>query len=71
LRRLLLAATFAPMKTRRDRRATVRLASPLLSELEQAANEDHRTVADTIRQVLIKWAAERLVKRADTTAQAA
>jgi hypothetical protein len=59
------------MKTRRDRRATVRLASPLLSELEQAANEDHRTVADTIRQVLIEWAAERLVKRADTTAQAA
>jgi hypothetical protein len=65
LRGLLLAASLARMKTQRDQRTTVRLAGALLSELEQAANEDRRPVADLIRGILINWAMDRLARHTE------
>jgi hypothetical protein len=40
-------------KTRRERRITTRIAEPLYGELELAAAEENRTLADTVRQWLL------------------
>jgi predicted HicB family RNase H-like nuclease len=49
------------MKTRREKRIIVRVAEPLHGELELAAVEDGRTLADLVRQ----WLLDRAVCRAN------
>jgi hypothetical protein len=50
--------------TKRDKRLTVRVAGPLLHELESAAQREGRTVADEARRALIAHFAERMTAAA-------
>jgi predicted HicB family RNase H-like nuclease len=50
-------------KTRREKRITTRVAEPLHGELERAAAEDGRTLADLVRQWLLDRAVCRAIER--------
>ena len=54
--------------TRHEKRVTVRLAAPLLDELEVAAEEDARPTAAMIRKILLDWTARHMAERASQAA---
>jgi hypothetical protein len=54
--------------TIREKRLTVRLAEPLIDELEAAAAEHPEPVAALVRNLLVRFAADRLAERAKEAA---
>ena len=50
--------------TKRGKRMSVRLSGALLGELEASAEREHRPLSDLVRDILIKVAAEQVVRRA-------
>jgi hypothetical protein len=54
--------------TIRGTRLAVRIAEPLRAELERAAEEEHRKLADKVRAILIDYAAERATRREQAAA---
>ena len=50
--------------TKRGKRMSVRLAEPLLVELEASAESEHRPLSDLVRDILINAAAEQFIRRA-------
>jgi hypothetical protein len=58
-------------KTHRDHRFYVRVALPLLQELEAGAAEQRQHLAELARDVLLDWAASRLATRAEQELAAA
>jgi hypothetical protein len=47
----------------RDQQIVVRIAAPLRTELEAAADDEARTLGDLVRRVLIDFAERRLAER--------
>lgn len=53
----------------RDEQLVIRLAQPLKRVLEGAAAEEHRrSTADLVREILVTWAAQRLVEKGNPDA---
>ncbi|HTC04895.1 MAG TPA: hypothetical protein VK749_15940 [Xanthobacteraceae bacterium] len=55
-------------KDRLESQVVVRISAPLRSELERAAEEDCRTLADKVRLVLTDYAARRAKPAAQSAA---
>jgi hypothetical protein len=52
-----------PRKTDRPERLYLRVTEPLRTELEEAAREDGRCLADLARHILRDWIIDRLASR--------
>lgn len=50
-------------KRLRDQQIVIRISTPLRGELERAAEEESRTLAEKVRLVLVDFAASRVVER--------
>jgi hypothetical protein len=46
-----------------DQQIVVRIAEPLRTELEAAAEQDGRVLSSMVRRVLVDWAARRVIER--------
>jgi hypothetical protein len=55
----------------RDGQICIRVSRALRSELEAAAQDDGRGIADEIRRVLVDYAAKRITDRASASTEAA